>query len=113
VDVGRKMRIGKFAFARAESGEIETQHTNSAHRQPLGNTPGREVIFAAGKTVCKQRESQRLAEWQVDQRRQFLAPGIGKLKPTGAHREPPSVSPSPQYVCASHAERPTRLPIPR
>ncbi len=35
--VGREMRIGEFATAATESGEVETQHANSVCRQPLGD----------------------------------------------------------------------------
>ncbi len=57
------MRIGKFAFAHAKTREIEAQHADAAHRQPLGNALGREVILAAGEAVREQGEGGRLAEW--------------------------------------------------
>ena len=40
VDVGGKMRVGEFAFAAAEPGEIETQHGDAVDRQPLGDALG-------------------------------------------------------------------------
>ena len=82
------MRIGKLALAHSESGKIETQHANAAHRQPLGNVLCREVVFAAREAVREQCEGNRLAERQIDQGRQFFALGIGKLEPFGTHGWP-------------------------
>ena len=42
VDVRGKMRVGEFAFAGAEPGEIEAQHGDAVHRQPLGDALGGE-----------------------------------------------------------------------
>src|SRR6476661_7740318 len=67
------MRIGKLALAHSESGKIETQHADTAHRQPLGNALCREVVFAAREAVREQCEGNRLAERQIDQGRQFFA----------------------------------------
>ena len=85
IDVRRKMRVGKIAFAGAEPGEIEAQHADAAHRQPLGNALGREVILAAGEAVREQSKGCRLAQRQIEQRRELFAFGIGKFEPLGAH----------------------------
>src|SRR5262245_48504710 len=53
LDVRGEMRIGKLAFAHAETGEIEAQHADSGYCQPFGNSFGCKVILAAGKTVRK------------------------------------------------------------
>src|SRR5262245_49343153 len=45
------MRIGEFALAHAETGEIEAQHADPGHRQPFGNALRCEVILAAGKAM--------------------------------------------------------------
>src|SRR5262249_38328784 len=82
------MGIGELAFAHTESREIEAQHANAAHREPLRNPLGCEVVLAASKTVREQRESRRFAERQVDEGRQFLAFGIAKFEPLGAHDWP-------------------------
>ena len=49
------MRIGEFAFAHAETGEIEAQDADSGYRQPFGNALCCEVILAAGKAMGEQR----------------------------------------------------------
>ena len=85
IDVRGKMRIGEIAFAGAEPGEIEAQHADATHRQPLGNALGREVIFAAGEAVREQSKGCRLAQRQIEQRRELFAFGIGKFEPLGAH----------------------------
>ena len=51
LDVRRKMRVGEFAFAAAEPGEIEAQHGDAVDRQPLGDALGGKVVLAAGETV--------------------------------------------------------------
>ncbi len=79
------MRIGEFAFAGAEPGEIEAQHGDAAHRQPLGNALGGEVILAAGEAMREQRKGCRLAERQIERSGELLAFGIGKIEAFAAH----------------------------
>ncbi len=50
------MRIGEFAFAAAQPGEIETQHADAVHGQPLGDALGRQDVLAAGEAMREQRE---------------------------------------------------------
>ncbi len=85
VDVRGKMRIGKFAFAAAQAGEIETQHGNAMHRQPLGDALGRQDILAAGETMRKQRKGRRFAERQIERRRKLLTFAIGEIEAFAAH----------------------------
>ena len=85
VYIRRKMRVGKFAFAAAQSGEIETQDTNAVHGQLLGDTFGRQHILAAGKAMREQRECGRLAKRQIKYRRQFFTLGIRKIKSFATH----------------------------
>ena len=85
VDVRREMRVGEIALAGAQPGEIETQHRDALHRQPLGNPLGREVVLAAGEAMREQREGAGFAERQVEQRRQFLALGVGEIETLGVH----------------------------
>lgn len=99
VDIRGELRVGKFALAHAEPGEIEAQHADAAHRQPLGNTLGREIVLAAGEAMREQCEGYRFAEREIDQGRQFIAFGIGKFEPLGAHGVPFLINPSPQYLC--------------
>src|SRR5258707_9492958 len=103
------MHVGEFALAHAEPREIEAQYANATHRQPLGNAFGREIILPASEAMREQRESGRLAEREIDQRRQLLAFGIGKIEPLGAHGVPFSlVMPRPRYSCAGYGAPPTR-----
>ena len=85
VDVGGKMRVGEFAFAAAEAGEIETQHGDAVDRQPLGDALGRQVVLAAGEAMREQREGGGLAERQVEHAGELFALGIGKFEPFAAH----------------------------
>lgn len=91
--------LAKFALAHAEASEIEAQHTDAAHRQPLGNALGREVILAASEAMREQCEGYRFAEREIDQGRQFIAFGIGKFEPLGAHGMSFLINPSLQYLC--------------
>ena len=85
VNVRRKMRIGEFASAAAESREIETQHADAVHRQPLRDAPGGWYFLATGKAMSEQRKGHRLAKRQIEYRRQSLALRTGKIKPFTAH----------------------------
>ena len=85
VDVGRKMRVGEFALAAAQPGEVEAQHRDAVRRQPLGDRLGGAAVLAAGEAMREQREGGRLAQRQVEHRRQFLAFAIGKLELLAAH----------------------------
>ena len=80
VDIGREMRVGEFALAAAESGEVEAQHGDPDHRQPLGDALGGEIVLAAGEAVREQREGRRLADRPVEQRRELVAAGLGNSK---------------------------------
>jgi hypothetical protein len=79
------MSVGEFAFAAAQADEVEAQHGDAMNRQSFRDALGRQVIFAAGETLREQREGRRLAERQVEQRRQLLALGIGRIEALGAH----------------------------
>ena len=79
------MRVGEFAFAHPEPGEIEAHHRNADFGQPLRDALGGEVVLAAGKTMRKQRVSRGLAKWQVEQRRERLALGVGKIETLRSH----------------------------
>ena len=85
VDIRGKVRVGEFAFAGAQAGEIEAQHGDAIDRQPLGDALGGEVILAAGKAMREQRGGGGLAERDIEQRRQLLAFGIGKFETFAAH----------------------------
>ena len=85
VDVRGKMRIGEFAFAAAQAGEIETQHGDAVHRQPLGDALGRQDILAAGETMRKQRKGGRFAERQIERRRKLFTFAIGEIEAFAAH----------------------------
>ncbi len=85
VHVGRKMRVGEFAFAAAEPGEIEAQHGDAVDRQPLGDALGGEVVLAAGEAMREQRVGRRLAERQIERGGELLALGVGKIESRAAH----------------------------
>src|SRR5262249_61015545 len=85
VNVRRKMRIGKFASAAAESSEIETQHADAVHRQPLRDALGGRYFLATGKGMSKQRKGHRLAERKIEYRRESLALRPGKIEPCAAN----------------------------
>jgi hypothetical protein len=53
---------------------------------------GGEIVLAAGEAVGEQRERGRRADRPVDQRRQFVTGGCGKLEAFGAHGLLPSLS---------------------
>ena len=89
-DIGREGRVGELALARAEAGEIETQHRDAARGQPLGDALCGEHVLAAGKAVREQRVGDRLPRRQVEQRREFLAARIGKFEAFGRHITPPT-----------------------
>ena len=59
-DIGGKMRIGEIAFAGPQPGEIESQHSDPARRERLGNTFGRQAFLAASEAMSKQCVSNRL-----------------------------------------------------
>ena len=79
------MRVGEFAFAVAQSREIETQHSNAVNSQPLGDAFGSQIILATGEAVREQRIGHGLAEGQIEHRRQFIALGIGKIETLASH----------------------------
>ena len=85
VDVRGEMRVGEFAFAAAEAGEIEAQHGDAVDRQPLGDALGGEIVLAAGEAMREQREGRRLAERQVERRGELLALGVGEGEAFAAH----------------------------
>src|SRR5262249_2259227 len=85
VNVRRKMRIGELASAAAESSEIETQHADAVHRQPLRDALGGRYFFATGKAMSEQRKGHWLAKRQIECRRQSLALRTGKIKPFATH----------------------------
>src|SRR5262249_4196333 len=85
VNVRRKMRIGEFASAAADASETKSQNADSVQRQPLRDTPGGGYFLATGKAMSEQRKGHRLAERQIEYRRQSLALRTGKIKPFTAH----------------------------
>ena len=52
VDVRGKMRVGEFAFAAAQPGEIEAQHGDAGGGEPLGDALGRQDVLAAGEAMA-------------------------------------------------------------
>lgn len=88
VDIRGKMRVGEFAFAAAQAGEIEAQNRDAADRQPLGDPFCGEVVLAAGEAMREQRIGRRFAERQVEHRRKFFALCIGKVEALTAHNYP-------------------------
>ena len=50
-DIRGERRVGKFPFARAEPGEVETEHANAGELQSIRDTPRRPVALAAGKAM--------------------------------------------------------------
>ena len=80
VDIRGKMRVGEFALAAAQPGEIETQHGDAVDRQPLGDALGGQDILAAGEAMREQREGGGLAQRQIERGGELLALGVGKLK---------------------------------
>ena len=79
------MRVGEFALAAAEPGEIETQHGDAVHRQPLGDALGGEDILAASEAMREQRKGGRLAQRQVEHGGELLAFAVGKFETLAAH----------------------------
>ena len=88
LDVRGEMRVGEFALAHPESGEIEAHHRDAGLGQPLGDALGGEVVLAAGEAMRKQRVGDGLAQRQVDQGRELLASAVGKIETLGAHGLP-------------------------
>ncbi len=86
--VRREMRVGEFALAGAESGEIEAEHGDALLGQSFGDAFGGEVILPAGEAMREQRIGRRLAERLVQCRGEKLAFGIGKSKAAAAHGAP-------------------------
>ena len=86
LDVRGKLRVGKFPFAGAKPGEIEAHHGDADLGEPLGDPLGGEVVLAAGEAMGKQRIGGGLAERQVEQGRQLLALGVGKIETFRSHR---------------------------
>ena len=80
LDVRGEMRVGEFAFAHAQPGEIEAHHRDAGFGQPFGDALGGEIVLAAGEAMRKQRVSRGLAERQVDERRELFALGVGKVE---------------------------------
>ena len=81
------MRVGEFALAFAQAGEVEAQRRDAVDRQALGDALCRAVVLAAGEAMREQREGIRLAERKIDQGRQSGAARAGELKPLGAHAD--------------------------
>ena len=79
------MRVGEFALAAAQPGEVEAQRGDAVHRQPLGDALGRQDVLAAGEAVREQREGGRLAQRQVERGGELFALGVGKFEALGAH----------------------------
>ncbi len=94
-DVGGKRRVGELALARAEPGEIETQHRDAARRQCLRDALCRQIVLAAGEAVREQRERDRLTRGLVEQRGKLFAARIGKVEAFGRHRVLPIACPAP------------------
>ena len=106
LDIRGKMRVGEFAFAHAEPGEIEAHHGDAGFGQPLGDALGGEVVLAAGEAMRKQRVGDGLAQRQVDQRRELLALAVGKIETLGAHGVPRLSETRPYARVARFSARP-------
>src|SRR3569623_2354114 len=79
------MRVGEFALAVAEAGEIEPQHREAAPPQSVGDALGGKVVLAAGKAVGDQRGGAGRALGAVEGGGEHLPAGSGKLKALGRH----------------------------
>src|SRR3569623_1110087 len=79
------MRVGEFALAVAEAGEIEPQHREAAPHQSVGDALGGKVVLAAGKAVGEQRGGAGRALGAVEGGGEHLSAGSGKLKALGRH----------------------------
>ena len=97
-DVGGECRIGEFAFAGAEAGEVEPQHRNALVGELKRDAPRRQHVLAAGEAMREQRIRDRLALGQVERRRQLVAFGRRELKAFDRHVG------SPDLVSYSHRE---------
>ncbi len=98
VDIRRERGVGELALAGAEAGEIEAQHGDAVHLQAVGDAARRPVVLAAGEAVREQRHRARLAVRPVEQRRELLALGVGKIETFGRHRR------LLRGVCGSHVD---------
>jgi hypothetical protein len=77
-NVGREIRIGELAFARAKAGEVEAQRGDAVGGELLGDAARRKDVLAAGEAMGEQRKRARVGR-HVETSRQ-IAPGrAGKL----------------------------------
>ncbi len=84
-NVGRKRRVGEFAVARAQPGEVEAQHRNPERREPFGDALCGMNVLPAGEAMGKQRIGARLIDRRIEQRGEALACRIKEVKPFGWH----------------------------
>src|SRR5262249_32962804 len=80
-----KAGVGEFALTRAEPGEIEAQHRDAEPGQAFGDAFGGVDVLAAGEAMRKQRVGARLPGRAVEQRRQIVAVGTGKIEAFSRH----------------------------
>ena len=73
VDIRREVRIGKFAFARAETSEIEPQDREPLFDETTADTTRRKEILRAREAVREQRERQRWPDREIKACRQLVA----------------------------------------
>ena len=78
-------RVGEFALAGAEPGEVEAQHGDAERGQGLGDAPRRVDVLAAGEAVREQRIGARLTHGSIEQRGEVLPRRIGKIEPLRRH----------------------------
>ena len=88
-DVRRKGRVGEFAFAVAEPGEVEPQHRDAARRQRGRDALRRQHVLAAGEAMRKQRIGVDRAIGLVQRRGKLMAAFAGELKAFGRHGRSP------------------------
>jgi len=51
IDVGGEVGVGEFAFAGAQSGEVEAQNSDAAGGERIGDPSGCAAVLAAGEAV--------------------------------------------------------------
>ncbi len=88
-DVGGEGRVGKIAFAGAETREVEPQHRDAFGGQRNRDALCRQHVLAAGEAMREQRIGERRSFRQIQRCRELMAALSGELETFSRHVRSP------------------------